>query len=120
MGVKMKAGPVSLGVMAASLPLAMGADAIHIPNDIPWYWALLASVAGPACVGLVYGAGRSIILAISGYFKAKADLKEKLGKEKLSDADKANDEEGKKLILEAGSLRGAAAGLDKAADKLDK
>lgn len=116
----MKTGPVSLGVLAASLPLAMGADAIPIPNDIPWYYALLASVAGPACVGIVYGAGRAILLSISGYFKARADLKEKQGKEFLSDGVKENDEEGKKLILDAGSLRGAAAGLDKAADKLDK
>jgi hypothetical protein len=111
----MKLSTLGLGALSFSLPIAVGAGQIPIPQDVPWPAALLVAALGPACVGFLGMLGKSIVLVISAYFKKQSEFKKQRAKEMLADNDKSNDAEAKKLLLQAEAERAAAEQAEKIA-----
>lgn len=108
---------VTLGAASAILPLGMAAEMIPIPQGVPWWAALLMAALGPGCVGFVTLIGKSAMLAVAGYFRARALAKKEQGTKMLADKDKSNDLEGQKLLLSAIAEEGAAKALEQSAQK---
>lgn len=108
---------VTLGLSSSFLPIAMAADAIPLPPGVPWWAALLMAALGPGCVGFLHLLGKSLMLAVAAYFRARAlGMKERAIK-MLSDKDKSNDPEAQKLLLSAKAEEGAAEALENSANK---
>ena len=114
----MKFSLITLGAASSTLPLLMGAGAIPLPEGVPWWAALLASALGPAAIALVVGVGRAVLMALSGWFKARASAKRLMAAEKLSDKDPKNDGEARDLLVQAAGEEALSEAAEKAADAL--
>lgn len=107
----------TLGLASAVLPIAVAANQLPIPEGVPWWAALLMAALGPSCVGLLHLAGKTVLLSVAGYFRARALAKEEQANKMLSDKDSSNDAEARKLLLSAKAEQGAAAALENSAMK---
>jgi hypothetical protein len=111
----MNATNVTLAVTAAALPAAVAADKIPVPDGVNPLLMMLIMALGPSCVGLLHLFGKTVLLSVSGYFKARSKAKKEQAQKMLSDKDKSNDAAAQKLLVSAEAEEGAAKALEQAA-----
>lgn len=104
----MEVSKVSLSLISAVLPLGVGFGHIPIPDQVPWWVAMLIASLGPGCVGFLSFGGKAIVQITAAYFKQIFEAKRAKGKKLLEDSDRSNDAEGDKLINEANAALAAA------------
>lgn len=103
--------PLSLG--AANVVDSQSASAIH--DSAPWWLYLVGSVVGPVATWSIVIVAR--VLATSK--RARAAERRKQAHALLGDKDKANDEQGRRLLEAAASDQAVGDLLDSLAEKTD-